>query len=701
MPTDALLRGYELEGYSIESVLGSGSFGITYLARDSKLGARVAIKEYFPQDLARRNEQMTIYALPGEAAERFAWGREQFLEEARVLAQFKHNNIVRVLRFLELNGTAYMVMEYEEGQGFLDYIQSKGQPDERMLLQVFLPILNGLQAVHSARLLHLDIKPDNIYLRANGSPMLIDFGSSRHVVRGKDAGGPVALTPAYAAIEQYPGQGNPGAWTDIYSIGASLYRCISGRDPVDAMTRYQAIKQRKPDPLIPASELTQSGYSAYLRECIDWAMELEPSRRPQRAVELQDALMGKAPTHRKPKAPVTVTRSDAELAPNDAAPAPEPAKRLNHWRVIQVALVALILVFAFLTYNSYLDYKNRPQPVTTAAPVTTVPDVESASALDTPASLPRVAGLSEEVLFYPGHAIKLVRSLKGHRRSVNTLALLANGAQLASAGSDGAIKIWNAQDGLLLRTMRGQQRGINAIAASPEGSLLVSAGNEGALYLWDPSSGKRLARLTGHETDVFAMAYSADGRWLASAGRDRNIILWDMNKRRIEKNIQGHADSVLALAFSPKGSWLLSGGNGGQLKRWNVTTGKEVSAIESHLRKPVTAVAISPDGLWFASAGEDQQVRLWKTETEQQKRSFNGSPGTVNALAFTPDSRQLIAAGSDHTLRIWDVETGAVDHDLAGHEGAVQAVAIISGDQIIVSASKDNTVRVWKVEKKF
>jgi len=695
MSTDALPRGYELQDYSIESVLGTGSFGITYLARDGKLGARVAIKEYFPQDLARRNEQMTIFALPGQAAESFAWGREQFLKEARVLAQFKHNNIVRVLRFLELNGTAYMVMEYEEGQSLLDYIQSKGQPDERLLLKVFLPILNGLQAVHSARLLHLDIKPDNIYLRANGSPMLIDFGSSRHVVRGMDAGGPVALTPAYAAIEQYPGQGKQGAWTDIYSIGASLYRCLGGSDPVDAMTRYQAIKQHKPDPLVPATKLTQSGYSTYVRECIDWAMQLEPSRRPQRAVELQDALMGKGSPLRQP----TSTRSAAGMAHDDSSSKPEPPRQLNFWRVVQIAVVILIVVFAVLTYNSYQDYKNRPRPV--AVPAVIAPPAGGAMTQDEPKSSPHVAGLSEEVIFYPANPIKLTRTLKGHRGSVNSLALLANGAQLASAGADSTIKIWNTQDGQLLRTLRGQQRGVNAIAASPDGSHLVSAGNEGALFLWDPSSGKRLARLMGHETDVFAVAYSPDGRWLASAGRDRNIILWDMNKRRPAKNLDGHADSVLTLTFSPKGSWLLSGDKNGQMKRWNVATGKEISTITSHLRKPVTAVAISPDGQWFASAGEDQQVRLWKTETESQKRSMNGSPGTANALAFTPDSRQLIAAGTDHTLRIWDVETGAVDHDLTGHADSVQAVAIIAGDQAIASASKDKTVRIWKVEKKY
>jgi WD40 repeat protein/serine/threonine protein kinase len=703
MSSDALTSGYELHDYSIESVLGTGGFGITYLARDSKLGTRVAIKEYFPRDLARRNEQMTIVPMPGAAAGNFEWGRQQFLKEAQALAQFKHNNIVRVLRFLELNGTAYMIMEYEQGRGFLDYIQSKGQPDERMLLQVFLPILNGLQAVHRAGLLHLDIKPDNIYLRADGPPMLIDFGSARNVARGADTAGPTALTPAYAAIEQYPGKGKQGPWTDIYSIGASLYRCISGNDPVDALTRYQATKHHKPDPLTPATKLEQGSCSVYLRECIDWAMQVEPSRRPQGAVELQDALMGKGHPHRKPVQPVVASRAEPDTQHDDESSAPGAPLRLNLWRVTQVTVVALIVVLAVLVFYNYRDYSDRPK----AAPVTASDDGKTATTAPVPGAadvriqpkLPqRAAGATEEPVFYYANPIKLTRTINAHRNSVDTLALLAGGGQLASAGADGAIKIWDTQGGQLLRTLKAQRRGVNAIAVSPDGSLLVSAGNEGALFLWDPSSGKRLAMLTGHATDVFAVAYSPDGRWLASAGRDRTIILWDMSTRRPAKNFEGHEDSILTLAFSPKSDWLLSGGKDGQMKRWSVSTGKEIAAFVSHQGKPIASVAISPDGQWFASAGGDKQVRLWVAMTGQQKRSMTGSPGSVNALVFTPDSKQLVAGGSDYTLRIWDVLSGGADHDLTGHDGDVQAVVVSASDKIIASAGKDKTIRIWKVE---
>ncbi|MDH5648212.1 MAG: serine/threonine protein kinase, partial [Gammaproteobacteria bacterium] len=315
MDSNVLQNGYQLGEYAIESVLGKGGFGITYLARDTKLGARVAIKEYFPQGLAVRNQQLAIVSKPGNATKDYQWGLQQFLKEAQALARFKHNHIVRVLRFLELNGTAYMIMEYEQGQGLQDYMKENGQLDEKMLLQIFVPVLNGLQAVHSAGLLHLDIKPDNIYLRADGQPMLIDFGSARQTARGPDAEERIALTPAYAAIEQYPDKGKQGPWTDIYSIGASLYHCISGKQPVDALRRYQSLLKYKADPLTPASKLEQSGYSEYLRECVDWAMQIYPSHRPKGAIELQEGLMGKGRPNKK---------SQPIIAPKAKPQQPEP-----------------------------------------------------------------------------------------------------------------------------------------------------------------------------------------------------------------------------------------------------------------------------------------------------------------------------------------------------------------------------------------
>lgn len=701
MSSEALPHGYELQDYSIESVLGAGGFGITYLAHDGKLGTWVAIKEYFPQTLAQRGERMAIVPRPGASGEAFEWGRKEFLKEARALAQFKHNNIVRVLRFLELNGTAYMIMEYEKGQGLLDIIKSKGQPDERMLLQVFLPILNGLQAVHRAGLLHLDIKPDNIYLRADGPPMLIDFGSARHVARDADPAGPVALTPAYAAIEQYRDQGKLGPWTDIYAIGASLYRCISGADPVDALTRYEAIKRHRPDPLTPALALPQPGYSTYLRECVDWAMRLHPAQRPQSAVALQDALMGKRHPSRKP-APPAGTKTPAAAAPASGDAAETGAagsRRLDRWKLAQFAIAGLVALGIAVVFIAYFMRQEPapPAPVAATAPAeVAAPPAASTPEVDATSRPPRPAETAGSSAFTSDRPMQLVHTLNAHRDTVQSLAFLDNGNQLVSAGLDGDIKIWDVASGRLLRTLKGHRRSVNAVAVSPDGRLLASAGNERDVFLWDPSTGKRAGSLAGHSYDVYALAFSADGRWLVSAGRDRSIILWDVNKRQFVRRFAGHDDSVLSLAFAPSGEWLLSGGERGEMKRWSVATGNETDQIASHRGRPILAVAVSPGGRWFASAGGDDSVRLWSTETDQMKCTPAESPGAANAIAFTRDGKQLVAAGSDHALRIWDAATCALDQEVPGPGGDIQAVAVFAGTRTIATAGTDKMIRIWR-----
>jgi len=293
---DGLKPGSTLAEYTVEAVLGHGGFGITYLARDTALGAHVAIKEYLPQDVAARDPRTgaVIPQLSREAIRDYRWGLKNFLKEARALARFKHPNIVRVLRFLESNGTAYTVMEYEEGHTLAQHLkQSNQRIDESSLLRIVMPILNGLQAVHEARLLHLDIKPENIYLRKDGSPMLIDFGSARHAMSGAGHASRTALTHGYAPVEQYPDKGELGPWSDVYAIGATMYRCVTGKHPDSALDRYRALLDYKIDPLRPVAKGAKAEYTPLLLECVQWAMQVHARDRPQTARQLQDRLLGR------------------------------------------------------------------------------------------------------------------------------------------------------------------------------------------------------------------------------------------------------------------------------------------------------------------------------------------------------------------------------------------------------------------------
>jgi serine/threonine protein kinase/HAMP domain-containing protein len=294
----ALAPGFRLHEYRIERVLGQGGFGITYLATDVHLNSRVAIKEYLPEEIAFRTGDRSVSPNASQHRDRYREGLENFLVEARTLATFRHPNIVRVARFFEAHRTAYMVLEYEEGQPFKTWWPAHRHIGEAGLLELLLPLLDGLAAVHTAGFLHRDIKPDNIQVRAaDGRLVLLDFGSAGQTVAVAGQGA-VVVTPGYAPLEQY-GFGRQGAWTDLYALGATLYWAVAGKKPPDA-----ELRTANPRSFVPAVEAaaaaaeaaaaTPAGAgpvfgSAFL-QAIDWALVVEAAQRPQSVGELRRAL---------------------------------------------------------------------------------------------------------------------------------------------------------------------------------------------------------------------------------------------------------------------------------------------------------------------------------------------------------------------------------------------------------------------------
>ena len=279
----ALPQGYVLNEYRIESTLGVGGFGLTYLATDSNLDLKVAIKEFLPGDLALRCEDQSVKPKSDSTVDTFKWGLSRFLDESRTLASFRHPNIVRVMRFFEANQTAYMVMEFVAGQSLHDWIRQRGQPDEQTVISIAAPLLDGLEVIHRAKYLHRDIKPANIFIREDGSPVLIDFGSARVQTSNTDM--TAIVTPGYAPFEQYHAQGNQGPWSDLYSFGAVLYWMVTGTKPVESVARVRT------DVLIPAAKAgDRSRYSAELLAAIDWALSPLEEARPQSVPQLRNVL---------------------------------------------------------------------------------------------------------------------------------------------------------------------------------------------------------------------------------------------------------------------------------------------------------------------------------------------------------------------------------------------------------------------------
>jgi serine/threonine protein kinase/HAMP domain-containing protein len=270
-----LAAGFHLFEYRIDAVLGQGGFGVTYLATDVHLNARVAIKEYLPGEFAQRSSDKSVSPRWPEDSARYQDGLDNFLVEARTLATFRHPNIVRVARFFEAHRTAYMVLEYERGKSLKQWWPGRKEVAEAELLGLLQPLLDGLAVVHGAGFLHRDIKPDNIYVRKDdGSLVLLDFGAARQAV-GQAGAMAEVVTPGYAPPEQY-GNGAQGPWTDIYSLGATLYWMVSGAKPPAAPKRASGGAA-----MVSAQEAGQGRYSEVFLRAVDWALEPDPAARPQ------------------------------------------------------------------------------------------------------------------------------------------------------------------------------------------------------------------------------------------------------------------------------------------------------------------------------------------------------------------------------------------------------------------------------------
>ncbi len=288
---NALPAGTRFGELEIVSTLAVGGFGIIYVAQDHALQRQVAIKEYMPSMLAQRNAKSKVSVRSGSQQETFDAGLRSFVNESRLLARFDHPSLLKVYRFWEANGTAYMVMPYLQGQTLRQARRAMSQPpDEAWVRRLVSALLEALELLHTESIWHRDIAPDNVFLPYGGAaPVLLDFGAARQVISDRAEGLTAILKPSYAPIEQYAEsrQLRQGPWTDLYALGAMVHELVLGRTPPAATARSLGDDYQSLVTLAPA------GYSPELLACIDWMLRVHPQDRPQSVAHLRAALDGR------------------------------------------------------------------------------------------------------------------------------------------------------------------------------------------------------------------------------------------------------------------------------------------------------------------------------------------------------------------------------------------------------------------------
>ena len=336
---------YKLQWYSIKKVLGMGGFGITYLAYDENLDQEVAIKEFYLNGYSHRNQDYSLQEDEGEEClEMIKWGMDRFVTEANTLRLFNHPNIVKIYSILRVNNTAYIVMQYEQGKALNELLKEGKRFSEQELTDITLALLDGLETMHNQGFIHRDIKPGNVFIRNDGSPVLIDFGAARFTL-DDDKTLTQLVSPGYAPYEQYHGKSDTqGPWTDIYSLGATLYQVVTGEKLLDSNFRANLSSDQNFDEMWNELDKYNNEYSIFFLRAIEHALRNNIEERPQTVDDWRNILTD----------PSVSTQTQWRLVSrnNDNVTTGEKTVPKNTWSnpVLYICLLLLLIIILGLFF---------------------------------------------------------------------------------------------------------------------------------------------------------------------------------------------------------------------------------------------------------------------------------------------------------------------------------------------------------------
>jgi WD40 repeat protein len=722
---DALPDGTVLaDDFRIERVLGAGGFGITYLAVESPLARRVTIKEYFPVDFAARDNTNDVCPRSQGSKEDYEWGLARFMDEARTLGQLKHPNIVVVHRYFKARKTGYIVQEYEEGVSFRLWLKSLGRaPRQQELDRILVPLLDALEAVHAADFLHRDIAPDNIIIRPDGSPVLIDFGSARKEVAKHSRNVSALVKPGYSPNEQYATNGRQqGPWTDIYALGATLYHAVTGKRPPDAPARIGT------DPLVPVRDAALSSCRPDFLAAIDRALALDIGDRPQTVAEWRTALFAEPKPKRSRKerdkaaalAPALAEAASAPLAAATPAGAVAPQPPGLAAKLASARIPAVSPARKGLLEEMREGWRNaaapaeakpaapRPEPLVRKRPEPPKPQApaEPAAAKVVTPSLP------------PPHAAGLPRrptprALR-HGTKAKWLGLAAKlliGVGIAGAAvalQDSLPEVRREGSGTVLSQtgervpppIKGHRGIVRGVGFTSDGLQIVSTAEDGTIKVWNAAT-RALMRSWALDSGA-ASAFAVEGRTVATGHRDGSVALWDIEtgaRLATLKRLEGAASgSVGSLAFAGEPR-LIAVAQERTAALWDLRTPTAPVSTFEGSDAPARLIAYSTRRGLLAAAGPDHSVHLWKAQDGSFLRTWRGHGLPVSALAFAPDGNRIATASTDGEIKISSANLTRTQFKFRVASGRVTALAFSPSSNVLASAGEDGVVRLWDAKR--
>jgi WD40 repeat protein len=678
--------GQQLGNYRLLRLIGQGGFGEVYLGEHVYLQRQAAIKV-----LSVRLEKEDM---------------EGFLNEARTIARLEHPNIVQVLEFGVESGIPFLVMSYAPN-GTLRQRHPRGTtlPIPAMVSYV-KQVADALQYAHDEKLIHRDVKPENMLLGRRNEVLLSDFGIALIAQStSSQSKQEVVGTVAYMAPEQI--QGKPRPASDQYALGIVVYEWLSGDRPFHgSFTEIATQHLFVPPP--PLHEKTPK-ISPDIEQVVMTALAKDPQQRFKNvrafATALEQACLSAqdSPTALESQPllptvaaippsqhiwPAVAIPSESQISqPGVMNTSPIELQRTGgvSRRTVVTGLAGLAIVGVVGSGLAWLRLSHsssgpaaKPTPARTS---TSIPTTTPTRALTPPAT--------------PVPPGTLLMTYQGHSSWMTTARWSPNNKYIASGSADMTVQVWDSTTGNTLQTYRGHSDIVVSAEWSPNGMRIASSGNDRTVQVWDSITGGNVFTYRAHSNTVYDVAWSPDGTRIASCSWDNTVQIWNAVTGTLHFTYHGHSGYVFSVAWSPDGRWIGSGSADNTPQVWDATNGNTLYTYHGH-SDYVGKVVWSPDSTRIASGSRDKTVHVWEATTGSNTIIYRGHSDEVSGVAWSPKGRLIASSGADRTVQIWEAQNGSTVFTYRGHSAKINALGWSPDGTRIVSGDDAVSVQVWQ-----